>query len=98
MDYVIATIIAILFPIVRYILDKTVYHWLACFALRIPSDLKNLSKDTLDRYEKFKESAYKCGVQIAFSVVILYVALPKAWFWNLNYAIRNALTCPVWAR
>lgn len=26
MDYVIATIIAILFPIVRYILDKTVYH------------------------------------------------------------------------
>lgn len=25
-DYVIATVIAILFPIVRYILDKTIYH------------------------------------------------------------------------
>ncbi|KAI8111296.1 hypothetical protein M9434_004868 [Picochlorum sp. BPE23] len=94
MDYVIATIIAILFPIVRYILDKTVYHWLACFALRIPSDLKNLSKDTLDRYEKFKESAYKCGVQIAFSVVILYVALPKAWFWNLKLCYSECFDLP----
>lgn len=25
-DYVVATAIAILFPIVRYILDKTIYH------------------------------------------------------------------------
>jgi hypothetical protein len=25
-DYVVATVIAILFPIVRYILDKTLYH------------------------------------------------------------------------
>jgi len=25
-DYVIATVIAILFPIVRYVLDKTLYH------------------------------------------------------------------------
>jgi hypothetical protein len=25
-DYIIATVIAVLFPIVRYVLDKTVYH------------------------------------------------------------------------
>jgi len=71
-------------------------QWLACVAVGVPTDLrgKNISKDVLDRYEKFKESAYKCGVQIAFTVVILYVGMPKKWFWDPKLCYSECFNIP----
>jgi hypothetical protein len=74
-------------------------QWLACAAVGVPSSLTasgggKLSKEVLDRYEKFKESAYKCGVQIAFTIVILYVALPKPWFWEPRLCFSECFDVP----
>lgn len=58
-------------------------QWAGRYALGFPVYKKsdNLpSADMEDRLVKFKESAYKCGVQVYFTIMILIVALPKPWF------------------
>ena len=69
---------------------------MACVTVGVPLDLKgkSLSKDVLDRYEKFKESVYKCGVQIAFTVVILYVGFQKKWFWDPKLCYAECFDIP----
>lgn len=96
-DYVISSLIAVLFPIARYLLDKTLYHWLASKALKIPVYKKSddpITKDVAERYEKFKESAFKCGVQVLFTVVIFSVALSKPWFWDPKQCFSECYGIP----
>lgn len=40
------------------------------------------AKEELERLKKFKESLYKCGVQILFTLILIIVAVPKPWFRN----------------
>jgi hypothetical protein len=49
----------------------------------------------MSRLHKFKESAYKCGVQTFFTILLLVVALPKPWFTNtwLYWADCSKLPC-----
>lgn len=86
-DYVMALAVACAFPIMRYITDRAVYGPLARWVLAIPAgDPKKtdvpVSKEQLDTMDKFKESAYKCGVQVTFTLVLLLVSLNKAWFYD----------------
>lgn len=50
--------------------------------------------DLLERLHKFKESAYKCGVQILLTVVLLIVAVPKPWFTNTLLFWSECSTIP----
>ncbi|KAL4859864.1 LAG1 longevity assurance 1 [Chlorella vulgaris] len=86
-DYVTALAVACAFPVMRFIMDRCVYGPLARHALGIPQgDPKKtdepVSQQQLDTYDKFKESAYKCGVQVCFTIVLLLVGLNKPWFYN----------------
>ena len=55
-------IIAALFPVMRWVLDKTLYHYVTSSVFRLSPDSPN--------YAKFKESLYKMLVQVAFTVAI----------------------------
>lgn len=86
-DYVMALAVACAFPIMRYIMDRNVYGPLVRRVLRIPrGDPKKtdiaVSQEQLDTFGKFKESAYKCGVQVCFTTVLLLVGLNKPWFYD----------------
>ncbi|KAL4425801.1 hypothetical protein ABPG75_009817 [Micractinium tetrahymenae] len=86
-DYVMALAIACAFPIMRFVMDRNVYGPLAHRVLGVPAgDPKKtdvaVTREQLDTVEKFKESAYKCGVQICFTIVLLLVGLDKPWFYD----------------
>ena len=73
-------------------------QWLGRKCLGIPGYKKSddpPSADTMDRLHKFKESAFKCGTQIFFTLLLLVVAVPKPWFTNtwLYWADCHALPC-----
>ncbi|PSC76914.1 LAG1 longevity assurance-like protein 3 isoform B [Micractinium conductrix] len=86
-DYITALMVACAFPLMRFIMDKLVYGPIARRILGIPAgdpkktDAK-VTQEQLDTYGKFKESAYKCGVQVCFTVVLLLVSLNKPWFYD----------------
>ncbi|KAI7844373.1 hypothetical protein COHA_002171 [Chlorella ohadii] len=95
-DYLVALAVACAFPVMRYLMDRHVYGPLAHWVLRVPrghpkkTDAR-VSQEQLDTLDKFKggragrvgaESAYKCGVQVCFTVVLLVIGLSKPWFYD----------------
>lgn len=73
-------------------------QWIASKLVSLPDYKKTdvpLSKADLDRFDKFKESAYKCGVQILFTCVIFFVGWQAEWFWDPKkcFSDCNAIPC-----
>ena len=74
-----------MFPLTRWVLDKTVYHYIThrMFGLS-PGD---------GNYAKFKESLYKMLVQVAFTVAI-FSHRHKAWFTDPKLCFADCMGLP----
>lgn len=129
-DYLLALVFAISFPLLRWILDGTIFdvcrnvvftqgttigtfnhtysfimhtiQWIGRKLIFVPSykksdDPKDDEQDALDRLHKFRESAYKCSVQVLLTTVLLIVSIPKPWFSNtwLYWSECSRLPCEV---
>jgi hypothetical protein len=77
--------IALLFPVVRWFLDRTLYHWVA-------SCLFHLSPSSVN-YGKFKESLYKMLVQVAFTLAI-FSHSDKPWFTDPKLCYSDCVSIP----
>lgn len=78
-------IIAALFPLTRWLLDKTLYHYIASSVFRLSPDTPN--------YAKFKESLYKMLVQVAFTVAI-FSHRHKPWFGTPKLCYSECVSLP----
>ena len=78
-------IIAALFPLTRWLLDKTLYHYIASSVFRLSPDTPN--------YAKFKESLYKMLVQVAFTVAI-FSHRHKPWFGDPKLCYSECVSLP----
>jgi ceramide synthetase len=73
-------------------------QWLGRRALGLHAPKKRAgapTREQLDTLRKFKESAYKCGCQVVFTLALLVVAVPKPWFTNtlLYWSDCTGLPC-----
>ncbi len=85
-------------PISNHCTSRYLLQWLGRKCLGFPAYKKSddpPSADAMSHLHKFKESAYKCGVQTFFTILLLVVALPKPWFTNtwLYWADCSRLPC-----
>ncbi|KAL6771260.1 hypothetical protein ACKKBF_B34565 [Auxenochlorella protothecoides x Auxenochlorella symbiontica] len=94
-DYVLAACLALCFPIVRAIMDRTVHETVACWALKVPAYKKSddRPKELEETKTKFKESLYKAEAQAVLTFFLLLVVTHHKWafdtrlFWSECYQL-----------
>ena len=78
-------LIAALFPLTRWLLDRTVYHYVTSVVFGLPVDSP--------AHAKFKESLYKMLVQVAFTVAI-FSHRHKPWFGDPKLCYSDCMSIP----